>query len=87
MHSLTGTLPEQSNQAGTGGYSRKQLQQAVQEYHSRFGDSVPLGLITAAASAFRSSELMSMLLDRVKANDPVQDWAEYSAQFLNSSQQ
>ena len=86
MRTPTGTLPEQSNQNDTGGYSRKQLQQAVQQYHSRFGDAVPLGLITAAASAFRSSELMSMLLDRVKSNDPVQDWGEFSGWFLNSSQ-
>jgi hypothetical protein len=66
------------------GYSREQLQEAVSAYYAHFDDAVPLGLITTAASAFRSRELMVRLLDRVRANDPVESWSEFYSDFLES---
>ncbi len=63
-------------------YSNEQLQQAVGLYNTRFNDNIPLELLTSAASAFRSRELMSTLLDRVAANEPVRNWEEFSDRFL-----
>ncbi|MCG8415009.1 MAG: hypothetical protein MI746_12390 [Pseudomonadales bacterium] len=64
-------------------YSNEQLQQAVTIYAASFEDSIPLELLAGAANRFRSRELMSALLDRVKTNDPVQNWDEFSNWFLN----
>jgi len=87
MHSSTNNQlhngkPDKAKPGGEAAYSQKQLRQAVHAYHDRFNETVPLGLITRAASAFRSSELMSTLLDRVIANDPVQNWESFSGEFF-----
>lgn len=73
--------PEQGSENN---YSCEQLQRAVDEYNSSFGGTVPLELLTAAASTFRSRELMSLLLDRVGANDPVRNWNEFTFRFLET---
>lgn len=78
-------LFKDSEESGKNAYSSAQLQRAVDVYSSSFGNSVPLELLTAAARAFRSRELMSLLLDKVKANDPIQNWSEFTLSFLNDS--
>ncbi len=70
-------------QINTDGYSREELQHAVDAYSDSFRESVPLGLLTAAAREFRSSELMSILLDRVNANRPIENWDRFSDGFLS----
>lgn len=66
----------------SGIYSRYLLQRAVDIYNSSFDDEVPLSLLTSAALSFRSSELMSSLLDRVRKENPVGNWNEFSRKFL-----
>lgn len=66
-------------------YSPEQLLKAVNAYDSIFGNSVPLDLLTVAALSFRSTELMTALLDRIKKNDPVADWDEFKVIFLNQA--
>jgi hypothetical protein len=90
MHSSTNNQlhngkPDKAKPGREAAYSQKQLRQAVHAYHDRFNETVPLGLITRAASAFRSSELMSTLLDRVIVNDPVQNWESFSGEFFYGS--
>jgi len=68
----------------SGMYSRNLLQQAVDIYNATFEDEVPLSLLTSAARSFRSSELMSQLLDRVREGIPVANWNEFSRRFLRS---
>ena len=67
-----------------GMYSRDLLQQAVDIYNATFEDEVPLSLLTSAARTFRSSELMSQLLDKVREGDPVRNWNKFSRGFLQS---
>jgi len=74
------TIEELRNCSGM--YSRDLLQQAVDIYNSSFEDEVPLSLLTSAALSFRSSELMSSLLDRVREDNPVRNWNEFSRRFL-----
>lgn len=62
-------------------YTLEQLQQAVSAYGDRFKDPVPLDLLTAAASTFRSTELMTILLDCIRSNSPVADWHEFTVKF------
>jgi len=85
MHSRIHIQPDEGKPGRGAGYSRKQLQEAVHTYHDRFEKAVPLGLITGAASEFRSSELMSTLLDRIRSNDSVQNWERFSGEFFNGS--
>lgn len=66
----------------SGIYSRDMLQQAVDIYNSSFEDEVPLALLASAARLFRSSELMRSLLDRVREENPVRNWNEFSRKFL-----
>lgn len=87
MHSSTNNQRGNGKPSREAGYSQKQLQEAVHAYHDRFDEAVPLGLITEAASVFRSSELMSTLLDRIRANDPVQNWARFSGEFFSGTQE
>jgi hypothetical protein len=86
MHSAIDGNDGPIDESGSDVYSTEQLQQAVQAYHSHFNDTVPLGLITAAASTFRSRELMTSLLDRVKANAPITSWIEFSTEFQGRDQ-
>jgi len=85
MYSSTNNQASNSKASRETTYSQKQLRLAVHAYHDRFDEAVPLGLITEAASVFRSSELMSTLLDRVRTNDPVQNWESFSAKFFSAS--
>ena len=79
MHSTT----NKAQPAKNAGYSSDQLQQAVTAYNAHFDDDVPLGLIAAAASAFRSSELMSLLLNRVSNDKKIESWSEFTRRFLS----
>lgn len=74
------TIEELRNCSGM--YSRDLLQQAVNIYNSSFEDEVPLSLLTSAALSFRSSELMSSLLDQVREDNPIMNWNEFSRRFL-----
>ena len=67
-----------------GMYSRDLLQRAVDIYSTTFQDEVPLSLLTSAARTFRSSELMSELLDRVREGNGVRNWNEFSRRFLQN---
>ena len=82
MNTNTDTHSNETQVENSGIYSSEQLRKAVNVYRIRFEDAVPLGLITAAASAFRSSELMTNLLDRVRTNQPVGNWKQYSDDFF-----
>ena len=64
-------------------YTPEQLLEAVNAYAASFGNPVPLDLLTAAACAFRSTELMTTLLGRIDKNDPVVNWIEFKARFLS----
>jgi hypothetical protein len=86
MHSAFDHDDAPIDRSASDAYSTEQLQQAVQAYFSHFNDTVPLGLITAAAGTFRSRELMTSLLDRVKANAPITSWNQFSTEFQDRDQ-
>jgi hypothetical protein len=66
-------------------YTVEQLRQAVSAYGASFNDQVPLDLLTAAASAFRSMELMKALLQRINDNRPVGNWPQFTLGFLSGT--
>jgi len=86
MRSVIDDKTGSSDKSDSDAYSTGQLQQAVQAYNSYFDDTVPLGLIATAAITFRSSELMTSLLNRIKANASIESWHEFSAEFHERGQ-
>ncbi|MCI5105271.1 MAG: hypothetical protein MRY76_01015 [Pseudomonadales bacterium] len=68
-------------------YTVEQLLKAVSAYGDSFDDQVPLDLLTAAASSFRSKELMKSLLQRIDNNSPVGNWSEFTLSFLSRTEE
>ena len=82
--SFNHALQNENQAASSEGYSSDQLREAVSVYNAQFNEAVPLDLITAAATEFRSCELMTALLNRVNENDPIKNWNAFTLQFLKS---
>lgn len=50
-------------------------------YLEKFGEPVPTNLWKFCANTGSGKELLRQILERIKNNDPVTDWAEFAKQF------